>query len=346
MSHPRPDLPPHAVLLNLANGQLATHAIAAAANLKIADILKDGPRSAQEIAELVGAHDRSTYRLLRALASIGVLEEQSGQMFSLTTVGDCLRTDLPGSLSGAAKFFGAGWHTTALSNLLHSVKTGESAFEQIYGEGVFEWLSKHKEEGACFNEGMTGLSKFDSEAVARAYDFAGLNKIADLGGGHGLFLAAILSANPGLSGLVYDLPGVVDGAKRVVTEAGLNSRCEVTAGDFFKTVPAGYDAYILKYILHDWDDDSCVTILKHCAKGLNPKGRVLVVEQVIPPNGEPSFANLIDLAMLTMTTAGRERTESEYVTLFAKAGLTFVRTVRTDSPASVIEASIKNEVEV
>ena len=338
MPHQGSELSPAARLLNLAAGTMVTQAIAVAAHLKVADVLKDGPRSADDVAKVTGAHGRSVYRLLRALASVGVLTEQSGEVFALTPIGDCLRTDAPASLAGTVKFFGEGWHTTAWGDLLHSVKTGACAFEHIYGEKIFEWLPKHPREAESFYEGMTSVSRVDAEAVARAYDFTGLKKIADIGGGHGLLLAAILKANPSLCGVLYDLPSVLEGAKSTVAEAGLRSRCEVIGGDFFHSVPADCDVYILKYILHDWDDDTCVQILKHCASSMSRGGRVLVIEQVLPPIGEPSLAKLIDLEMLAMSSGGSERTESEYTKLFAKAGLTLVRTVRMDSPASILEA--------
>jgi predicted O-methyltransferase YrrM len=196
----------------------------------------------------------------------------------------------------------------------------------------------NSEEGAIFNETMTSLSGVAADAVTHAYDFSGLVKIADVGGGHGLFLSKILKANPHMRGLLFDLPHVAEGARKLLGDAGLSARCEILCGDFFTLVPAGSDAYILKHVLHDWDDAQCETILSRCRDAMAPGGRVLVVEMVVPPPGVPSFSRLIDLEMLAISSDGKERTEREFADLFAKARLALARVVPTQSPYSVLEA--------
>jgi SAM-dependent methyltransferase len=236
-----------------------------------------------------------------------------------------------------AMLLGRQWHHTAWASLADSVRTGESAFIKVYGVPHFEWLQANPEEGAIFNEAMTSLTGVAAGAVTQAYEFSGVARIADVGGGHGLFLSKILRANPHASGILFDLPHVAEGAERLLGDAGLIARCQVLCGDFFTSVPAGCDAYVLKHILHDWDDARCERILSNCRAAMAPGGRVLVVEMVVPPPGVPSFARLIDLEMLTISSNGKERTEREFAELFAKAGLVLARVVPTQSPYSVLE---------
>jgi SAM-dependent methyltransferase len=237
-----------------------------------------------------------------------------------------------------AMLLGRQWHHTAWASLAHSVRTGESAFLKVYGMPHFKWLQANAEEGAIFNEAMTSLTGVAADAVTQAYDFSRVAKIVDVGGGYGLFLSKILRANPHTSGILFDLPHVAEGARRLLTAAGLNARCQVLCGDFFTSVPAGCDAYVLKHILHDWDDARCERILNHCRDAMAPGGRVLVVEMVVPPPGVPSFSRLIDLEMLAISTNGKERTEREFADLLAKSGLALARVVPTQSPYSVLEA--------
>ena len=331
-------LPPPAVLMHLAAGKFVTQALAAAAELKLAERLVDGPRTAAEIADAMGVHAPSLYRLMRALAAVDVLIHDDSDRFQLTAVGQLLRSDVPGSFRAMAMLLGRRWHHTAWASLAESVRTGESAFLKMYGVPHFEWLRANPEEGAIFNEAMTGLTGVAADAVARAYQFSDVTKIADVGGGHGLFLSKILRANPHANGVLFDLPHVAEGAKKLLDDAGLSARCEVLSGDFFTSVPAGCDAYLLKHVLHDWDDARCEKILNNCRAAMAPGGRVLVIEMVVPPPGVPSFARLIDLEMLAISSNGKERTEHEFAELFANAGLVLARVVPTQSPYSVLEA--------
>jgi SAM-dependent methyltransferase len=275
---------------------------------------------------------------MRALAEVGLLTHADGDRFALTAVGQLLRSDAPGSFRAMAILLGRQWHHTAWASLAHSVRTGRSAFLEVYGVPHFDWLQANPGEGAIFNEAMTSLTGVAADAVTQAYDFSRVAKIVDVGGGYGLFLSKILRANPRTSGILFDLPHVAEEARRLFDDAGLSVRCEILSGDFFTSVPAGCDAYVLKHILHDWDDARCEAILSHCCDAMAPGGRVLVVEMVVPPPGVPSFARLIDLEMLTISSNGKERTEREFADLFAKAGLALERVVPTQSPYSVLEA--------
>ncbi len=325
--------------MNLVFGKCLTQAVSVAAHLRLADLLKDGARSAAAVAPECGAHADALYRLMRALSTAGVLVEHADRTFSLTPVGECLRTDVPTSLASMAKFFGEGWHSAAWADLLTSVKTGASAFARVHGVPAFQWTETHPREAEVFNEAMTSISTMSAFAVASTYDLSSAATIVDVGGGHGFFLATLLQANPKARGILFDLPKVVAGAKEGVAAAGLASRCEIVGGDFFASVPTGGDVYTLKHIIHDWDDDACVTILGHCKAGLAPGGRVILVEAVLPPPGVPSFGKILDLEMLVIADGGRERTEPEYAALFERAGLKLTRVIPTPSPMSILEAT-------
>jgi SAM-dependent methyltransferase len=325
--------------MNLVFGKCLTQAVSVAAHLRVADHLKDGPRTAEALAPVCEANADALYRLLRALATVGVLVEHPDRTFSLTPVGECLRTDVPTSLASMAKFFGEGWHHAAWADLLTSVRTGESAFARVHGEPAFEWVATHPREAQVFNEAMTSISTMSAFAVASTYDLSAAKTIVDVGGGHGFFLSALLLANRNAKGVLFDMPQVVAGAKQPIAEGGLAGRCEIVGGDFFASVPSGADVYTLKHIIHDWDDDASVKILANCAAGLAPGGRVVLVEAVLPPAGVPSFAKILDLEMLVMSDGGRERTEADYARLFERAGLRLARVVPTPSPMSIVEAT-------
>lgn len=333
-----PELPPQAVLLQLVGGRRITQALGVAVDLGLADLLKDGPLAADELARRCQAHPRALYRLMRALAMVGVFAEQEGQCFSLTPVGECLRTDLPGSLAGMARFHAAPFHGQAWLQLGHAVRTEESAFEKGFGQPVFQWFGEHPKEAAVFNDAMTAFSSSVGPAVAAAFDWSRFAKIADVGGGHGALIAAILGQATAARGILFDLPKVVAGATALLERAGVAARCEVLGGDFFETVPKGCDAIVMKSIVHDWSDEKAGGILRNCAAALAPGGRVVLVETVIPPPGVPSYGKLLDLDMMVFTHGGRERTEAEFGALLAGAGLELVRVHPTKSPLFLIEA--------
>jgi precorrin-6B methylase 2 len=225
------------------------------------------------------------------------------------------------------------------TELLHAVRTGESAFKHVYGEPVFQWALKHPKETAIFQEAMTSISTVAAQAVVNTYDFSKAKTIVDVGGGHGFLLSSVLRANPNARGILFDMPEVVDGAKHTIAGNGLDGRCEIVGGDFFRAVPSGADVYMLKHIIHDWSDEDSTKILSHCAAGLAPNGRVLIIEAVLPPAGVPAFGKIIDLEMLVMTDGGRERTEGEYGALLSRAGLKLSRVIPTQSPVAIVEAT-------
>ena len=339
MSNSNQELPPPAVLMQLLSGSMVAQAISTAAQLNIADHMAGGARTAAEIAQSAAVHAPSLYRLMRALAMVGVLVEHEGERFTLTPVGECLRSDVRGSQRSMAVMLGRPWRMATLAELPHCVRTGEGAFPKVFGENVFDWFAKHPEEGAIFNGAMTSGSAPTSEGVANAYDFSAFKRIAEIGGGHGALLAAILRAHPATRGALFDLPHVAEGARKTLEEAGVAARAEVVGGSFFDAVPAGCDAYVMKHIIHDWDDERCVTILSRCREAMNPGGKVLVVDSVVPARGVPSFAKLLDLQMLMTTDGGKERTEGEFAELLAKADLKLSRVVPTPYRVSIVEAT-------
>ncbi len=328
--------PPDAVLAQLIFGKCVAMAISVAAKLRVADKLAAGPKSVADLARETGTHAGSLYRVLRALASVGVFAEEPDGRFRLTPMAEYLRTGVPGSLRGVADYMGSDWSWRPWGKLLDSVRTGETAFDRVFGEPCFDYLAKHPDESAVFNEGMTGFSSATAPAVAEAYDFSRFGTVVDVGGGHGTLLAAILKAHPDVRGVVYDAPHVADGAREALRAAGLADRCRVEGGDFFKSVPAGGDAYLMKHIIHDWPDDKATTILRNCRKAVKPGGKLLLVEIVLKPGNEPDLGKILDLEMLVLPS-GRERTEAEYAALFAGAGWRLARVVPTKSPVQVIE---------
>jgi len=325
-------------LLQLIIGKWVTQAIYTAAELAIADRLKDGPRASAEVARDCGANEDATYRLMRALANVGVLEEREGRAFALTPMGECLRSDAPFSLRGYARFVGYEPSWKAWGEMVHSVRTGEAGFERVYGENLFDWFGKHPDESAVFDEAMTAFSSTAAAAVAEAFDFSSIAILADVGGGRGSLLATILDRNPKLKGVLFDLPHVVPGAPPLLRERGVADRVRVESGSFLERAPAGADAIIMKHIIHDWHDADSVRILQTCHRALSKGGRVLVVEAIVPPPGQPGLAKLIDLEMLALTPRGRERTEQEFAQLFAAAGFRLTRVVPTASTVSILEA--------
>jgi O-methyltransferase domain/Dimerisation domain len=336
--HDPHQLPPPVQLLQLMNGYWITQSIAVAAELRIADeIDAAGTATADELAQATGTHAPSLKRLLRALAMIGVLEEQPVQRFGLTPVGAFLRQDVPGSLRALARMRGSDWQWRSWRDLGHSIRTGETALEHVYGKPLFEYFATDSpEDGAVFNEAMTSHASQMHTAVAAAYDFPPAGTVVDVGAGHGTLVAAILHAHPGLEAIVFDLPNVVPGARDWLGQQGQAARCEFVAGDFFDEVPAGGDVYALSHIVHDWDDEKAIRLLKTCRAAMPADARLAVCEMVVPTGPEPHFSKLLDLEML-VNTGGQERTREEYERLYAAAGFELTRVVPTPTPVSVIE---------
>ena len=323
--------PPAAQLMQVFFGIVPTLAIGAAAKFGIADFLKDGPKTADELASLAGVHSRSLYRLLRATASVGVFSEDADGRFRMTPMAEPLRSDAPDSVRSFAIFFSDDWHMRVWAELPYSVQHGTPAFDHINGKEFFPYLEENSTHAKVFNDAMTSNSAAACAAVLDGYDFSGINKLVDVGGGHGLLLSSIMAKYAQMSGVLYDAQSVINGATAIISE-----RCEAVGGDFFQSVPAGGDAYIMKHIIHDWDDEHSLKILRNCREAMTENGKVLVVEMIIPPGDAPSPGKFLDLEMLLFLRSF-ERTEAEYRALFDRAGLELTRIVPTPSPYSVLE---------
>jgi hypothetical protein len=310
--------------------------------LEIPERLADGPRSVADLAADTGTREDALYRVMRAVASAGVFDEVAPRTFGNTLAGSMLRK-APGSFHDMALFICSPVHFRVYGELLHSVKTGQPAIEKVTGLPIFEFLARdeNRDWAERFNNAMTTMSGIVAPAALEVYDFSGIETLVDVAGGHGFLLTSILKAYPSMRGILFDLPHVVSGARDLIGAAGVVDRCQTASGDFFQAVPSGGDAYIMKHIIHDWDDARAVTILKNIrtALGGNRSGRVILLDSVIAAGNQPDLAKLIDLEMMVMP-GGKERTEEEFRSLFAAAGFTLTRVIPTRSPLSVIEGRL------
>jgi hypothetical protein len=328
-------VPSHVGMLQLLNGAHVAGAVSCLAQLGIPDLVEDGPKSAEELASQTGTNPKALYRLMRATACVGVLTEGPDGTFSETPMSAVLRSNANPSLRALAIVGGREWHNRAWSHLDYCVRTGKQALDHIYGAPIFEYLAQHPEEAQIFHDTMTGLSMIDGPAVAAAYNFDGLHSIVDVGGGHGLLLATILARNVHLRGTLYEMPQVLAGARNGPLTPVME-RCTLIAGDMFSSVPTGADAYIMKHIIHDWPDEVCVKILTACRKGVNPGGKLLVVDSVIHPGNDFSPGKFLDLQMLIFP-GGCERTEKQFNGLFTAAGWKLSRILPTAAADSIVE---------
>jgi SAM-dependent methyltransferase len=316
----------------LIRGYWTTQAIFVVAELRIADLLLDGPKHPDELGKEAGVQGDMLYRVLRALASIGIFAEDADGRFSLTPLAETLCGD-----SGQRAY--ARLHGQELyqswARLLDAVRTGDAGFVEAFGMPAFEYFAKNPERGAVFDKAMTGHHGAEADPMLDAYDFSGFKDLVDVGGGNGSLLTAILNRHLSVRGVLFDLPRVVDRARAAIENAGLSERCRLAGGSFLESVPSGADAYLLRHVVHDWRDEDAAIILRNCRNVMKPGGKVLVVEIVVPAGNDPSFAKWMDLMMVTY--GGKERSEKQYRTLFAQAGLRVSRVVPTKSPNSVIE---------
>ncbi|MEU8032341.1 methyltransferase [Streptomyces sp. NPDC049099] len=329
-------VPPEAALMPLLMGGFVTQAISVVARFGVADVLAGGPRPVEDIAAEVGAKTLGLYRVLRVVADFGVLTELPGRRFALTAQGELLRSDHSPSLRGLATHFGSHFHRAAWSHLYESVVSGRPGFDLAHGEPQFDYYRTHPEEAAIFDGAMTSVAS-TIYATLEAYDFGRFGKVADIGGGNGAYLAGILAKNPGLRGILLDLPDVVERSGSVLQGAGVADRCEVIGGSFFDRVPGGADAYVLTAVIHDWDDERSVDILRNVRAAMPEHATVLLGEPVVPDGPEPSVAKLLDLETLVGTT-GRQRTESEFRDLLDRSGLRLTRIIHSAGPDSLVEA--------
>ena len=325
---------PRQQLLQMITSYWSAMSIHVAAKLKLADLVKDAPKTAPQLAQATKTHPQALYRLLRALASVEIFAEDEQGRFRLTPMAECL-LDQHGTQRAVALMMGDE-HFRSWGELLYSVQTGKPAFDHVYGKPVFDWLSEHPDAAKVFDAAMTGFHGPETQAMIDAYDYTGINTVVDIGGGNGTVLLAVLKKYPAMKGILYDLPGVIERAKKNLADAGLASRCQTIAGSFFEAAPPGGDAYQMRHIIHDWTDEQCHTILSHCRKVMPAHGRLLVIEMVIKPRNEPQPAKWLDLNMLVLP-GGRERTETEYGEMFNKAGFRLERIVPTPTEVSVIE---------
>ena len=337
-------VPPQAaaaqLLTQLATGHIVASALQVVLRLGVPDWLARGPRTAAELSRAAGVREDGLYRVLRALASVGVFAETAPRRFALTEAGQMLVSGAPGSMRDMALWVTSPFHFRVYAELMHSVQTGQPAVEKVTGMPVFDYFPTQPELSEIFNDAMTNLSEVVVRAALDVYDFSGIGVIVDVAGGHGAVLTTILNAYPRMRGVLFDLGHVVIGASPRIEAMGLNERCTTESGDFFKAVPGGGDAYILKHIIHDWDDDRAVTILRNIRTAMGGKrGRVILLESVLQPGNAPDFGKIIDLEMMVMP-GGRERTADEFRGLFARAGFAMTRVVPTASPLSIVEAIV------
>lgn len=328
---------PSAELMWLINGYQVSQALQVAATLGVADHLRDGPQPSDVLARACGAHAASLYRLLRALAAVGVFHEAEGRRFSLTPLGVCLTSDAPGSRRDYARWIGTPGQWGPWGNLLHSIRSGEGAVRFTCGVDAWTYRGWHPEEWAVFDAAMTALSRAEAGAVIEAYDFGRFGCVVDVGGGQGHLLRAILLACPAARGVLLDQPQVVASAEQVLASAGLAQRCRVVGGDFFQSVPGDGDAYVMKSILHDWDDGAAIDILRTCRRAMPASATLLAIERVVgPPNEDPN-GKFFDLNMLVQYGA-LERTRQGFEDILRGGGFDLVEVVPTRSPLSVLVA--------
>lgn len=329
-------LPPHVSVMQLIMGGMISGAVGALARLGVPDHLDAGPLSAEELAGKVGAEPRPLYRLMRACASVGVLSEGQDGKFSQTPMSAILRSSGPVSLRGWAIFTAHEVHHQGWEHLEYCVRTGKQALEKIYGEAPFDLMRHRPDIAAVFNHAMTDLSRLDSPAIAEAYSFEGVRSIADVGGGHGLLLATILQHHPHLHGTLYEIPSVIEGARTGPLQPVMD-RCTLTSGNMFESVPAGFDVYMMKHIIHDWPDEPSLKILRACRAGVNPGGKLLVMDHVIQAGNDFDPGKFLDLEMLIFP-GGHERTKKQFHDLFAASGWRLQRVIPTAGGTPIVES--------
>jgi hypothetical protein len=322
----------------MATAYWVSRAVYVAAQLGIADLLKDEPQDAEALAAATGTYAPALGRVLRSLASVGLFRTDAQGRFSLTPLGATLQSDAPGAARSTVLALSGGFFWASWSEVLHSVRTGQTGIQKALGVSEYDYLDNHPEDASHFNAAMIGYHGEEASAIVDAYDFSGSGTVIDVGGGSGNLLATILAANPSVRGVLFERPQVVPEAERNLKAAGVANRCELVAGDFLETVTAGGDVYIVSHCIHNWDEQSCVRILANCRQAMLPHGRLLIVEAVVRAGDAPDPAKLLDLAMLVVP-GGEERSEDEYRTLLDRSGLRLTRVIPTRTPSgSIIEA--------
>ena len=327
------ELPPPVQLMKFIVEKWVSKPIYVAAELGIADMLAEGPKSIQDLAIESKTHSDSLYRMMRALASVGIFSEIKDQKFELTPMAECLKR---GAMRSMALMFNSGWSDKAWGYFMDSVKTGNTAFRKAHGMPLMDWLEKNPQAAKVFNEANAIKAASSHSAIVNAYDFSGIDILTDVGGGLGTLMVEILTSNSMMKGIVADTFSVIQETNKIVKARGMEDRCQAVECDFFKNIPSGSDAYLMSNILHDWSDEQCRIILTNCKHAMKRESRLLVVEMIVPPGNEPSVAKLLDLEMFVMT-GGRERTEAEFKDLFESSGLKFSRVIPTKENICIIE---------
>lgn len=333
-------IPPPVALLDMVSGMWVAQAIGTIARLGIADHFKGSSTSVEDLAKQAGVNANALYRILRALTVVGVVRERDGRRFELTAIGQCLTTDHPLSMRHMA-IFQTEMNWQHWEKLEHSLRTGTNAVEKVRGMKPFDYLSKNPRDAEIFDRAMVNVSKMEVESILAAYDFEHFQTIADIGGGYGAFLAAILQLHRGVQGILFDMPHVVKGASEFLQKENLTDRVRIEGGSFFESIPAGADAYLMKHIIHDWSDELSVKILKNIRGKMSSDARLLLFEAVIPEANAPDFSKFLDLEMLVVTEGGKERTKEEFQELLSLAGFQLERIIPTISLAQIIEARPK-----
>lgn len=333
--------PPQVKILQMMNAYRMSQSISVAAKLGIADLLADGPKSSEELAKATESHAPSLYRLLRSLASFGIFACDENGLFGLTPRAAMLRTDVPGSIRAYAIVIGEQWHWHMWEGILYSVKTGEPAFDHLFGMEFQDYYDQNPEVAKNFDAAMVSALAMTDTTIIANYDFSSFSKVIDIavgGGGDAGLIASLLQANPDMQGVFLDLPHRIEGVKSFIAAKGLEERCETVAGDIFKSFPSGGDAYIVKNLIHDYNDERAIALLKNCRSAIGENGKLLVVEMVIPPGNEPSLGKIVDVEALIMTAGAIERTEEQYRELLSAAGFQLSKVISSRSPMSIIEA--------
>ena len=339
---PRP-APPSAIAARLGMAYMASQAVNAATKLGVADVLSKGALTFDDIAQATKTQPGMMHRLLRALAAFDVVKDLGSGRFELTQVGDCLRADSPTSVRPLVLLLGSESFYHAFGSLDACVRTGQNAYQILHGlESSFAYYEKHPEAGRLFDDAMSANSALVGATAAKAYDFSGVGRVVDVGGGHGKVLASILKAHANLRGTLFDLPRVVEGASALLAKEGVADRCDAVGGDMFVSVPVGGDIYLLSHVIHDWDDEHSTKVLRVCRRAMAPSAKLLIVDRVMPERIEPDpmvKGNiLLDLRMMVGTVGGRERTAEEFRSLLKAADLQLARVIATPAPVSIVEA--------
>jgi len=330
---------PEQFLAQLLAGAKITRLIALAAEYRIADLLSDGPRSVEELASELQFAPETLYRAMRALASYGIFAETEPRTFELTGPAQFLRSDVRGSQRLWAIFSGVDWYWDTIANIEHSLRTGEPAFPHMSNQSSFEFINSDPAAGRLFYDMMTQMTEELLPIILEKYDFSPFEHVVDIGAGQGSLLLAVLAKYQKIKGTLFDLPTVIDRVDGEIAGSPLARRVSLESGNFFDAVPTGGDAYLLKYIIHDWDDKQCTTILNNCRRAMNPGGKVLVVENIISPGNGPCPGKMMDITMMLME-GGRERTTEQFGQLFEQAGLRMTRQIPLAGSMHILEAEV------